>query len=466
MILQAEKARINNQLTQIDSEISRLQTELEVRRQSLEVLITAENSAVEVLGNLKMVLTTISEVSPDAIATLKSAVLGIFPNDGNDSGGNQPDSPTPPDSPNSDNYDDADDSDEPELLCLNGLTGDFLLDSDEPDATEPQALEPGNRFWFGCQSNTGTVIKALDSGEYLCQIDGAIGEVALDRPQLHYINEPLAGQTCDWYEAPQVGQACELPELPAPFIELITHPDNQNIGYQRKHDGEIICTYFGFSSKKVAQSWKEFIEAIAFRVELRQAQRMTDCRWEIKAKGMAMNQIDRLAKNCDFSKAYQPQAPKTESPAQAAGIEPPGAWGKVSKTPILEEGDICQVLEGQFKDQQGAVCSVSRFSEKPIGLQLPSGVVRYFYRTELKLVSKGSGEPKPQKQQLQSGQVLMGSRVVTTGNYIGVARQVKEANAQRGTFDKLAAIELVKAGLTPEQALATATGQQDDASDF
>ncbi len=42
--------------------------------------------------------------------------------------------------------------------------------------------------------------------------------------------------------------------------------------------------------------------------------------------------------------------------------------------------------------------------------------------------------------------MLRGNRVVTTGDYVGVARQVREANAQRGTFDKLAAIELVKVG--------------------
>jgi len=56
------------------------------------------------------------------------------------------------------------------------------------------------------------------------------------------------------------GQCCELPSLLSdkpvvddPFIELIQVSDA--ITYQLKHDGEICCTYAGFSNKSKAKLW-------------------------------------------------------------------------------------------------------------------------------------------------------------------------------------------------------------------
>jgi hypothetical protein len=60
----------------------------------------------------------------------------------------------------------------------------------------------------------------------------------------------------------------------------------------------------------------------------------------------------------------------------------------------------------------------------------------------------------------------MGSRIVTTGNYTGLARRSSILNTRMGTADKVAALELVKAGLSPELAMAAATGTADTDYDF
>jgi hypothetical protein len=105
-------------------------------------------------------------------------------------------------------------------------------------------------------------------------------------------------------------------------------------------------------------------------------------------------------------------------------------------------------------------------SELPFSIKFSNGHVRYYPRTELKFIAKGETEAST-KPGLRTGQVLMGNRVVTTGAYVGVTRRSRISNARRGTTDKVAAMQLVKDGLDPEQALAVIKGESlDDASDF
>lgn len=335
-----------------------------------------------------------------------------------------------------------------------------------------------------------------------------------------------------WEDTPLLGQHCSVPTgqnknkgtnggEAMPYVELVKVSDT--IAYQRRHDGEIICTYIGFRTKVIAQSWKPFFEAITSSVELRQAKRLESCKWEIKAKGVSIKQIERFTKECDFSKNYQQQA---ETPAQAAGIEPPSGWGKpqpqesnlppcpfsegdlvdwkgcklrvqkigVEKlycvlksdpegtkhhttVPIAEcslvesvepenlgEGDTCEVLEGRYKGQVGEVASVNRYSELPVSLTLPGGHIKGFLLSQLKLVSKS--EKTQSRQGLHSGQVLLGNRVVTTGNYGGLGRRNAINNARNGLENKVAALELVKAGVSPEEALAAVTGSTTASDDY
>jgi hypothetical protein len=105
--------------------------------------------------------------------------------------------------------------------------------------------------------------------------------------------------------------------------------------YQRKNDGEIICAYFGFRTKAIAQSWMHFFEAITSKVELRQAKRLEGCKWEIKAKGLSINLIERYTNDCDFSKSYR---------SEVCSSKPPGYKKPEPPQPVnpdeVAEGDI------------------------------------------------------------------------------------------------------------------------------
>lgn len=204
----------------IDSDITALLAQVEAKKQKQSQLIELDALTDNTLEGLADVVSKIQCSVPDAIAFLKAAVLTLF-DDGDDGsgGGNQPHSPTP----------EPDDS-EPELLCLNGETGECLTSDDLTEAGDevgggsspinvdetkyPETLNAGDRFWFGSWDNTGTVIKALLSDEYLCQIDGAVGEVELSRSSLHFILKILEGQVCDIDAAPRTGQCCQWASSP------------------------------------------------------------------------------------------------------------------------------------------------------------------------------------------------------------------------------------------------------------
>jgi hypothetical protein len=253
----------------------------------------------------------IGHYAPEAIAQLKSAVLTLFDSgdDGND-GGNQPTDPTPDTDP-----------DEPELLCLNGETGDYLTTADLDDDTKnPETLSRGSRFWFGAPSNRGTVLESRVYGEYKVQIDGAVGEVTLERHRLHYFLESLAGQTCDIDKAPLMGQACTV-EFPQPEPEKTTYTEfvkvSARIGYIRVNTtGDIIATYAGFNNKSRAKSWANYLETMTSRIELRAAKRLGDWKHELKMSGLSIKQIERLAtENLDkMPPDKEPSLPPTYKP--------------------------------------------------------------------------------------------------------------------------------------------------------
>lgn len=390
-------------IDQIDAEISQLLAALEAKKQRQCQLLELDSLTDHTLEGLAAVVSKTAHYAPNAIASLKSAVLELFGTDDGNDGGNQPTEPTPDDDP-----------DEPELLCLNGETGDCLTTADLEEAPKEESFP--------------TVPSTTEQNENKCTQEG----------------EQVA------------------------YCELVNVTDA--LAYQRKHDGEIVCTYIGFLTKTIAQSWMEFFEAISSKVELRQAKRMQAFKWEMKVKGLSIGQIERYAKDCDFAKSYN----STESPAQVAGIEPPSGWKQVQierepLTCILEEGDVVEVLSDRhagYKGHVGTLNLISKMSELPFSIKFANGHVRYYQRTELKIIAKGEAETET-KPGLHTGQVLMGNRVVTTGAYIGAARRSRIANGRRGTADKVAAMQLVKDGLDPEQALAVVKGGRvDDASDF
>ena len=304
----------------IDSEITALLAQVEAAKQRQTQLIELDALTDHTLEGLADVVSKIQCSAPDAIASLKTAVLTLFNSgDDGDDGGNQPTDPMPDTDP-----------DEPELRCLNGETGECLTTADLDDEAEgitdmdetkiPETLSRGSRFWFGAPDNTGTVLESLGNGEYKVQIDGAIGEVILERHHCHYFVEPLTEQTCDIDKAPLLGQACTVEVFQAQpknttYTEFVEVSDR--VGYIRVNTtGEIIATYAGFNNKARAKSWANYLEMMTSRIELRTAKRLGNWKHELKISGLSIKQIERIAaENLDkMPPDKEPSLPPTYKP--------------------------------------------------------------------------------------------------------------------------------------------------------
>jgi hypothetical protein len=111
----------------------------------------------------------------------------------------------------------------------------------------------------------------------------------------------------------------------APEPELIQV--TELVSYMREADGEIQCTYVGFSNKGKAQSWGEWLTsstvAIASRFEVKPATKLP-FKHELHVWGLNLNQVNKLAEQ-DFSKT-----PK-------AGFSASGMVSKTRSTHILLE---------------------------------------------------------------------------------------------------------------------------------
>ncbi len=87
----------------------------------------------------------------------------------------------------------------------------------------------------------------------------------------------------------------------SPYIELVQHPQNKAIAYQRKHDSEIICVYLGCNSMSRIKSWSEWLYRQNWgltRTECnnsRKALRLTEFKYELKLPAMSRERIKQLA---------------------------------------------------------------------------------------------------------------------------------------------------------------------------
>jgi len=336
-----------SELSTIDTELSQLQALLDAKRQQrslFEELDAETNAAIEMVALLK---TKIEAVSCDAIASLKSAVLTLFDSgdDGND-GGNQPTDPMPDTDP-----------DEPELLCLNGETGDCLTTADlddEGDANQPltytQAIKNRCSACWGYEVKSKADIKAGFVNRANLNFMEAVNlertgkefyqivEAYLDR--LYYNGQtcewasPLASPLCSlvWEDAPLLGQACAWASLfasPLACAVEFPQPDSQKpaytefvevsdrVGYIKLNTtGEIIATYAGFNNKTRAKSWANYLETMTSRIELRAAKRLGDWKHELKISGLSIKQIERIAaENLDkMPPNKEPSLPPTYKP--------------------------------------------------------------------------------------------------------------------------------------------------------
>jgi hypothetical protein len=415
--------------------------ELAAKREALAAgLLTVQQQADSDLSSLKQLVDKCKEVAPSAIATLKTAVLNLFSSDyGND----QPIEPDP--TPGTD-------EEESELLCLNGETGEALTTADIA-ADHPHKAQLNGQAMKRSSPFASPLVCLLEDAPLLgqhCQLT------------CHWEHdwelEPLEGQAweiasplcCLLSDAPQHNENKGTNEAENMYVQLVTHPENKAIAYQRKHDGEIVCVYVGFRTKAIATSWLHFLEAITDRVELRQAKRMEGFRWEMKIKGMSAKQIERLASEA-IDKAYRTEVntavPPTYKPrtipqpvnpeevgqgdivtalltpsasykiiqvmsngildcenlttGERLGLRP-GAVTLVQKaeteavtdepivdplTNILEVGDIVEVLEPPLKGEVGTVTQFNRYNELPLMVRCPGGEFS-FKRHELKFITR------------------------------------------------------------------------------
>jgi hypothetical protein len=530
--------------------------ELAAKREALaQSFIEVQSQAQTDLGSLKsLVEKCLTLGGGNAIASLKTAVLELFGTDDGNDGGNQPTEPTPDTDPN-----------EPELLCLNGETGDYLLsdgstsiedEDEEPpkssSLTYAQVIKNRCSACWGYEVKSKADIKAgfinranlnfmeavnleRTGKEFYETVEGYLNKLYYNGQSYEWASPFASPLACLlWEDAPLNGQHCTITPIATEdnenkrtqegeamaYCELVKVTDA--IAYQRKHDGEIICTYIGFRTKAIASSWLHFFEAITSRVELRQAKRLEGFKWEIKAKGLSIKQIERYESDCDFSKSYRSEIGSAKLPSRdpvvlkrdriTPGVKvvcalTPSETFEVTSTvatdgkffaksllderrqlfdveaveiveaaqtaeptePVLEEGDVCEVTSDRYlgrKGEQGRLKFIAQYSENPFCIEFEDKMMRYYQRNELQFITKGEAETET-KPGLHSGQVLMGNRIVTTGNYIGVTRRSSISNARRGTDTKIAAAQLVKDGLSPEMAMAVASGAPvDDASDF
>jgi len=315
----------------IDSEITALLARVEAAAQRQTQLIELDALTDHTLEELADVVSKVGHCAPDAIASLKSAVLNLFGTDGENDDGNQPTDPTP-------------DPDEPELFCLNGITGDCLttdelvnavgvVDSCTPP-TYSQAIKNRCSACWGYEVKTKADIKAGFINRTNLSFMGAVNLERTGREFYEtvegYLNKLYYnGQSCQMEDCPdssRTGQsyewasplatpiACTV-EFPQPYAEFIKVSDR--VGYIKINTtGEIIATYAGFNNKSRAKSWANHLETMTSRIELRAAHRLGDWKHELKISGLSIKQIERLAtENLDkMPPNKEPSLPPTYKP--------------------------------------------------------------------------------------------------------------------------------------------------------
>ena len=380
------------ELTKIDAELLQLQALLEAKRQKQSLLQELEKETSATIGTFAQLKIKIQAVSSEAIASLKSAVLNLF-DDGNGDGGNQPTEQTPDTDPTGQTgpVAEADDDDDFELLCLNGETGDCLTTDDLTDAGETdipgikasltyvQQIKNRCSACWGYEVQLKTDIKAGFINRANLNFMEAVNlerkgkefykivESYLDR--FYYNGQSSQLEECPdssrtgqcyelasplvcllWEDAPLLGQSCPVTfeSSPTPFVELVKVCDA--IAYQKKHDGEILCTYVGFEKKSVAKSWQKFLEPMAANQELRKAQRLQEYQWELKITGLSMGQIQRLSQE-PIGKAYRSNIESLKPPVvkphdtAAQPVQPGEVEPDDIVTPLLTPGGSFKVIQ-------------------------------------------------------------------------------------------------------------------------
>lgn len=364
----------DRQIESIDSEIAQLQALIEAQTQRQNQLIDLQAVAESALDSLSTAVSKIEASEPDAIASLKSAVLTLFDN-GNDGGDQREPSPDPDDNPDSG-----------EAMLTDATSVDESEETEAINFIDEDSLDYPTMEGQCCH-----IEQELDFyWERLAKPEGQAWEFACPLKITHPVTTEDNENKCT-HEGETV-----------PYIELVEVTDA--IAYQKKSaSGEIVCTYIGFATKGKAVSWQRFVETMTSAVELRPAKRLERCKWEIKAKGLSITQIQRLSEQ-DFTKAFKPEAANTEPPAVQPNEFKPGDIVVQSLTPSASF-KVEEILPNGVLD-----CTNLTTGDRQ-GLR-PSAV---------QLVQKASTETP---------------YLVTSGNYTGLAKQTRQRWEKLGVDPK------------------------------
>jgi hypothetical protein len=361
----------------IDSEITALLARVEAAKQRQTQLIELDALTDHTLEGLADVVSKIQCNAPDAIASLKSAVLNLFGTDDGNDGGNQPDNPTPDDpTPRAEQpqtYNSSDFAEQPQSLTPGstlvdqnrsfgivightnlGMSVDWLGLGSCPNPAS------GKGIWYNWAKDNHTIasfksaahdqVKLLTTSEFL-QLQSWDDEQLDELWDGEWVTDygvsyrwggatidrwiVVFAQACEWASPFATPIACTV-EFPQPYAEFIKVSDR--VGYIRVNStGEILSTYAGFNNKARAKSWANYLETMTSRIELRAAKRLGDWKHELKISGLSLKQIERIAaENLDkMPPAKEPSLPPTYKPQPIPQPVKPDEVG---------EGDIVTAL--------------------------------------------------------------------------------------------------------------------------
>lgn len=274
----------------LESQVAALQSQIAQVQQRIAVLGECELETDGAIQALTSAVQKVGALAPDAIATLKSAVVALFNSGDSDQGedkgdGGQPLNPAPT----------------PDPTEGEGINSDSMLNGDycqiDPDAYWITAQPDGSRWELA--SPIACLLEDCPPESLLAQ--SVKIACLLEGTELNY-SEPSNSST---------GSLSSPDQSPA-YIDLIKVTDS--VSYMRRLDGEIISVYVGGNNKGKLKNWGDWItrsRSITHGFEIRVGKRL-GTKWELKLTSMTLAQIERLA-TCDFSKdprTNYPDAPK------------------------------------------------------------------------------------------------------------------------------------------------------------
>lgn len=368
------------EITTLESQIAALQAQITAHTDRIALLNETDLVAGSSLEALRGAIAKVAALAPDAIATLKSAVLGLFagndPNGGNRNG-NQPIAPAP--QPGFDNRT----LHQKTLEDCRAFAAGDIQDDEKP------------------RDNRTLHELALDACREYAQ------------EQAIAVTEALNGQSTQWASciccqledcptSSLTGQSVELtcvvsdaPKEPE-YVELV--PLTHLVAYQRKTTtGEILCCYVGGNNKTRLRDWCSWLcvqHSVGSGFEVREAKRLTGFKWEAKIWGMSLKQIQRLAET-DVTKtppsryhvASQPVAQRLLAPEVEIAPQETGGVAFQAETLGFKVGDQVEVISDRHGvELVGLTGTVTAGTKSGAAVDI-NNTLRYFCADELAAIS-------------------------------------------------------------------------------